>query len=183
MAKRKRNPLPSQEELRRVLDYNPETGLLHWKTRTPDMFRATEGRTKEHACAQWNSRFAGKEALCKNWDGYRGGSLNYQYIAAHRVAWKWMTGEEPDIIDHADRNRANNRFANLSNVDEGGNHRNRRLAANNTSGAVGVHYNKRQAKWIAVINIGSFDTLEQASAARRNAQSALGFHENHGLPN
>jgi hypothetical protein len=32
---------------------------------------------------------------------------------ANRVAWKMMTGDEPEMVDHRDRNPANNRFLNL----------------------------------------------------------------------
>lgn len=173
--------LPSQEMLKRMFDYNIETGELFWKARTPDMFSDTEGRTKEHSCAQWNSRRAGKPALSKAWDGYRGGSLNYQYIAAHRVIWKLMTGEQPEVIDHINGIRDDNRFFNLRNVDYSTNSKNRRIGKNNTSGSLGLHFHKKYQKWTASINIGTFDTKEEAIAARKDAQVKLGFHENHGL--
>ncbi len=175
-------PLPPQEMLERMFNYHPETGELFWKARTVDMFRDTVGRTKEHACAQWNSRWAKKRAMSKAWDGYLGGSLNYNYVAAHRVIWKLMYGDDAEIIDHINGKRDDNRLENLRNVTYAENARNRRLGANNTSGMIGVGFNKRQQKWTASINLGSFDTKEEAMAERKRVQDLLGFHENHGLP-
>jgi hypothetical protein len=34
---------------------------------------------------------------------------------AHRLAWVYMTGEQPDVIDHINRERDDNRFSNLRN--------------------------------------------------------------------
>lgn len=181
--KRKRNPLPSQEYLNEVLEYRPETGELFWKARHPDMFpESTPVRDQMHSCNQWNSRWAGKPAMTKLNDGYAYGTLDYAYVSAHRVIWKMMTGEDPNIIDHINGVRGDNRFENLRNVDETANHRNRRLGKNNTSGTVGVHFAKRIQKWTAYITLGAFDTKEEAVAARKAAQDFLGFHENHGLP-
>lgn len=179
--KRKRNPLPSKEYLNKMLAYDPETGDLMWKARTPDMFPATTAtRTQEHSCAQWNARWANKPAMTKSNDGYVFGTLNYAYVSAHRVIWKMMTDIDPDIIDHINGVRNDNRFENLRNVNETANHRNRRLGSNSKSGTLGVHFAKRIQKWTAYITLGSFDTKEEAIAARKAAEQFLGFHENHG---
>lgn len=180
---RKRNPLPSKEYLDKVLDYRPDTGELFWKARTPDMFPVTTPtRSQAHSCAQWNSRWAGKPAMTKTNDGYAYGTLDYEYVSAHRVIWKMMTGIDPDIIDHINGVRNDNRFENLRDVDETANHRNRRISKNSTSGALGVSFTKRIQKWTAYITLGSFDTKEEAVAARKAAEKFLGFHENHGSP-
>lgn len=47
MAKK---PLPTQETLRQLLDYDPQTGALTWKPRT--------GKWS----SRWNKRYAGKIA-------------------------------------------------------------------------------------------------------------------------
>lgn len=174
--------LPSQEKLKLMFDYRPESGELIWKARTPDMFPDTAGRTKEHACAQWNSRWAGKPALSKAWNGYRGGSLNYKYVSAHRVIWKLVHGVDAEVIDHINGVRDDNRLENLRSVSYTENARNRRLGKNNTSGVLGVHFSKRTGKWAVNIGLGSFETKEEAIAARNSAQALLGFHKNHGLP-
>ena len=75
--------LPDKDELWRLLSYDRKTGRLTWNWRTPQMFTETT-RSREHACAQWNSRYAGKEAFTKINVGYRCGSLLNQAVLAHR---------------------------------------------------------------------------------------------------
>src|SRR3546814_10975323 len=48
---------------RRLLRYEPDTGKLFWRSRSPEFFRATQARTSEHACRIWNAHYAGKEAF------------------------------------------------------------------------------------------------------------------------
>lgn len=181
MPGKHRNELPPKSELELLFDYRPETGELIWKPRTPDMFQQTEGRTKDHACSQWNARWAGKPALDKVWKGYKIGRLNYQYVASHRIIWKLMTDETPDLIDHINGVRDDNRFENLRNVDEGGNKRNlRRRKERSGSSQFGVRFNKKNGKWVAQIQIGTFETEEEANAARKNAEALLGYDPNHG---
>ena len=122
----KTNALPDKDTLNKLLRYVPTTGQLFWKVRTKEMFQVPEGgRSSDHACNQWNSRFAGKEALTKTNIGYRCGRLNYQYVLAHRVIWKMMTGEEANEIDHIDGNRGNNKWQNLRSVTTSINRRNK----------------------------------------------------------
>jgi len=89
------NILPPAEYLRQRLDYNPETGELRWKS----------GK-------QMRQRIGGPA-------GSRGHryiriEINSHRCLAHRVIWKWMTGEDPPSdIDHADRDGFNNRWTNL----------------------------------------------------------------------
>jgi hypothetical protein len=59
MAKR---VLPDQETLLKLLRYEPETGKLFWRPRTPDMFPEGE-KSAKHNCNVWNSNNAGKPAL------------------------------------------------------------------------------------------------------------------------
>lgn len=77
-----------QEELKRVLDYDPETGLF---TRTT--IKVLEGSRASN-------------------DGVRIAILGKQ-ILAHRVAWFYMTGKWPKAIEHKDKNNQNNRWDNL----------------------------------------------------------------------
>jgi hypothetical protein len=118
--------LPSRDELRALLRYDQKTGQLFWRYRSKEMFQVSNGgRTPQHACDQWNARWADKEALTKINIGYRCGRLNYQYVLAHRVIWKLMTGEEANEIDHIDGNRGNNTWNNLRSVTTSINRRNK----------------------------------------------------------
>lgn len=175
--------LPSPETLRKLLRYEPETGKLFWRERPVDMF------TTSSYCDRWNSRYAGYEAFTsKNGKGYLVGRILGRTYRAHRVIWAMETGSWPvDQIDHEDHDRSNNRFKNLREVSNAENSRNMSLSCRNSSGIVGVHWNKQREKWHAQILVagcniylGLFDDLSDATAARRVAEIKYKFHENHG---
>lgn len=180
-------PLPSQEVLRQLLDYDPETGVLRWKERGSEWFHAGH-HSAETQAKQWNAKYAGTEAFTAlSSDGYRKGSILDAIYRAHRVIWKMMTDEEPDQIDHIDGDRQNNRWGNLRATDNAGNMKNAQLYATNTSGKVGVGWYKAKRKWRAQIvvggkarHLGFHNTFEEAVAARKSAEREYGFHENHG---
>jgi hypothetical protein len=177
---KKSNPLPAKELLERLFRYEPSTGLLFWKKRSADLFAITAERSAEHSCAQWNSRWAGKEALTKVNKGYRCGIINYQPVLAHRVVWKLMTGEDPIEVDHIDGDRLNNRWKNLRNVTVKENRRNVARRSDNKSGATGVFWSAKHKQWLVVLSIGRFTELDEAVAARKAAEVLLGYHSNHG---
>jgi hypothetical protein len=178
------NVLPSKAELDRLLKYDPETGKFFWRVRSAEMFAPGKGekrsRSAEHACNQWNSRWAGKPAMCLKGDGYHYIHLNYRTVLAHRAAWKIMTGQDPIEIDHVDGNRSNNKWSNLKNGTRADNLRNVRRRPSNTSGYTGVRFAKKEQKWIADIRVGTFDSREEAAAARKKAEALLGYSPNHG---
>lgn len=168
-------PLPPQSVLLDLLSYDPETGLLTWRERPRKYFRS------ELDWKRWNGHYAGTKAFTADCQGYRHGCIFGQQQRAHRVIWKLVTGEDPPAdIDHEDGNRSNNRIANLFPRTRSENCKNQKVRSTNSSGVMGVHWDSRNKKWRAQIHIGSFDTLEAAAAARRQAERALGFHPNHG---
>jgi hypothetical protein len=180
----KSRDLPSKEVLDQVLKYDPDTGKLYWRPRPVTMFTMGTSeqrpRSADHACNQWNSRWAGKPATSLKKDGYRYVHFNYRTESAHRVAYKIMTGLDALEIDHIDGNRSNNKWTNLKNGTRTDNLHNLRLKSNNKSGCHGVSFSKRQQKWTASITIGTFDSKEEAIAARKRAEKLFGFHPNHG---
>lgn len=180
-------PLPDQQTLRQLLDYDPEAGFLFWRIRDPSFF--TDGYRDAVGCARnWNSRFAGQRALtARHSNGYRHGIILGQDYLAHRVVWKWWHGSDPVIVDHLNGVKDDNRVANLSSGTSADNAKNTPLQCNNTSGVVGVHLCNFTGRWRAEIwangknnRIGRFDNFEDAVAARRAAERKFGFHENHG---
>jgi len=191
--------LPSKEVLDQVLKYVPETGEFFWRPRPVSMFnsgnqvgkrnlstgpRAGIGgcgaRPPSWSAAQWNSRWAGKPASTLKPDGYRYVHFNYRTELAHRIAYKIMTGLDAVEIDHIDGDRSNNKWCNLKNGTRSDNLRNVRLKRSNTSGCHGVSFSKRAQRWVAVINIGTFDSKDEAVAARKKVEALLGYHPNHG---
>lgn len=178
--------LPSQEVLRQLLDYDPETGALTWRSRADGFFPVTRYRTRAELAHRWNVIYAGKPALQTFTNGYLGGRLFTENVRAHRVAWKIFHGTDPQgQIDHINGDKLDNRIANLRVVDAGGNARNRPLRSDNKSGVNGVF--AHSGKWRAGIRfngrytyLGTFETFSDAVSSRRAAELALGFHANHG---
>lgn len=115
MASHALRTLPDQETLLRLLRYDRESGKLFWLRRTPDLFNEDPRFGRDGRCNMWNGKFAGKEAFTiPHSDGYLVGALFEQKgLRAHRVIWKIMTGEEPEEVGHHNRDRSDNRFANL----------------------------------------------------------------------
>ena len=180
--------LPSPELLRQLLRYDPDTGKLYWRERDVSFFNSTEGRSANHACAQWNSRFAGKEALtADNGAGYNQGCIFGKVYKAHRVIWAMVYGEWIDEVDHIEGTRNDNRLAKLRDGSNGQNRKNTKLPRNNTSGAIGISWAKNINKWKAYINfdgkrigLGYFDDINDAIFARKSAEAEYGYHPNHG---
>lgn len=150
------------DKIRSVAIYDPETGIIYRKS-------------------------SGASAVRTNIQGYGKVCFLGMEIIAHRLAWAlhygdWPTGQ----LDHINGIRDDNRIENLRAVSLLENARNKAIPKNNTSGFIGVGWNKRKNKWQAYIAasgtqvyLGVFSTLEEAVAARSAAEIVYGFHENH----
>lgn len=182
--------LPTPEQLRKLLRYEPDTGKLFWLERGPEWFSHCE--RPRHERTRWNNRFAGQEALtATNARGYKIGSVRVaglSNLSAHRAAWALYHGVWPNgMLDHANGDKTDNRLENLSVVDKFGNARNQKRHSRNTSGVNGVHWCKARNRWQATIfangvttYLGNFKCKDEATLARSQAEARLGFHPNHG---
>lgn len=178
-------PLPDHATLLKLLRYEPETGRLFWRRRPPELFC---GHDRDAAWRKWNTRYADKEAFTASRNGYRCGGIFTVIYPAHRVIWAMLCGVIDDReIDHIDGDRGNNRPANLRLVSAQGNARNASISSANTSGVLGVDFNKKARKWRATIKVnyrklfvGEFRLFDDAVAARKAAERKYGFHPNHG---
>jgi hypothetical protein len=182
MARKPEKPMPDRQMLWSLLEYDSESGVLTWKFRPHSMFGS------ERIFLSWNMKMAGKPAFtCVGGNGYPFGSIWGKHYTAHRIIFKMMTGRDPVGVDHIDGDRRNNRWRNLREADQRLNARNSAMPRNNSSGHVGVYWFKERSKWFAAIksggknkNLGYFDRIEDAIAARKAAETRLGFHKNHG---
>lgn len=178
----------SPAAIQALLDYQPETGLLFWRYRSAEWFAPSQGRSAEHACSLWNSRYAGSEAFTATINGYRAGTILGRPMKAHRAAYAWMDGQWPQAdIDHINGCRADNRWSNLRDVSRLENGRNQKLHSTNTSGAGGVSFDATKGLWRAritvagrIIYLGRFKSFDAAASARAAAETHHGFHKNHG---
>jgi len=76
--------------------------------------------------------------------GYWKVNLKCVGIKVHQIVWFLHHGKMPDgmIVDHEDRNPANNRIGNMRAVTKATNNRNVNKSKANTSGVCGVSYTK-----------------------------------------
>jgi len=172
------------EHINKFLHVNTETGILTWKK-----ISAEDIPSKSQLAAdKRNGRFAGKQAgsVCSV-NGYVNVHLIDRLYRVHRIIWFFEHGYWPEYIDHVNRDRSDNRIANLRNVSHSDNHKNTPMRVNNKTGVNGVVFCKKSGKYRAEIqskgvryNLGTFDTLELAAKARSDAEKEFGFHKNHG---
>lgn len=143
----------TQERLRELLDYDPETGIFHWKSR--------RGKAA-----------AGKVAGCLDGRGYCVINVDRKRHYAHRLAWVYVNGGVRFCIDHINGDKGDNRIANLRDVDCKTNRQNTRkaYASNKSTGILGVRVLK--GKYVSQIwvggkdmHLGTFTTIEEAHAA------------------
>ncbi len=166
-----RRALPSPELLRQLLRYEPETGDMFWRPRTPDMFQSS-ARSADWQCKAWNAKRADTPALSHiNDSGYKRGNIGGVSVRAHRAAWAIVHGRWPEHeIDHVNGDPLDNRLTNLREATSGENKTNRG-AYSKTSPYIGVSPNG--SRWAAGVRAkgkyhygGSFRTQEDAAKSR-----------------
>lgn len=144
------------DEVRRLLHYDPLTGIFTRKVTT---------------CARGK---AGAVAGTLNDSGYILIALHSLQYRAHRLAWLYMTGEWPKHeVDHINCVRDDNRWENLRDLPTRINSQNRRHAMKNSkTGLLGASWNAKDQKFAARLKVGSrylslgyHDTAEAAHAA------------------
>lgn len=160
--------LITQERLKEVAHYNPETGIFIRLKRTGNNNGCNVGKEIGHICS-----------------GYKVVSIDFKRYPLHRLAWFYMTGNWPNgVIDHINGNKFDNRFCNLRDVHITINAQNYHAPQkDNKSGFLGVSYVSRPKvkhphnPWRAAItangkriHIGYFATPELAHEAYLEAK-------------
>ena len=162
-------PELTQERLKELFNYNPDTGIFTRRIRTSH-------KVKPGDIAGYISA------------GYVRMSVDYKMYMAHRLAWLYMYGELPiDGMGHINHVRSDNRLENLRLATHALNNKNKSMNKSNSSGVVGVMWHKATNKWLAkigiknkAIHLGVFKDIEDAISARKEAEDKYGFHPNHG---
>lgn len=126
----------NQKELLKILRYNKRTGQFTW-------IRYIKGKDRTGDIAGWVDR-----------RGYRRIQIGCFSYSASRLAWLYCYGKWPrDQIDHRDCNKGNDKISNLREATNKQNGRNRFRRSDNTSGAKGVSWHKRDRKYTAYIGV------------------------------
>ena len=127
------------------IKYNPETGVF---TRKGSVWGTLDER------------------------GYLIGTLSNKRVYLHRLAFKHMGEPVPDIVDHINGNRKDNRWCNLRPADNTTSMQNRSKPSHNTSGYKGVSYHRGKQKYHTritvnkkVLHLGYFDCPVEAYKA------------------
>lgn len=175
----------TQEVLKELLHYNPDSGVFTWKFRDRKWFSC------EQAYKAWNAKYPITRA------GSIGVRMGKRYCVirvlskaefAHRLAHLYVNGGYPsDEVDHINGDGTDNRRCNFREVNHRDNHLNQKLHSNNTSGCSGVHWCKRTRRWKSVIRVnyrkiylGVFIDKFDAICVRKSAEIKYNFHPNHG---
>jgi len=143
----------TQNDLKKVLKYDPETGVFTWKIRKANRIKIGDHAGRLTQCGYESIRIDGRDYL------------------SHKLAWLYVYGEWPTLeIDHRDGLKSNNRITNLREATRIQNSRNSKTSSSNTSGFKGVHWKSKIKKWAATItfnrkkqHLGYFTSPQSAS--------------------
>lgn len=173
----------SPDVLRKLLRYEPETGRLFWRPRTPEMFSDLQKGGAIAAADRFNKRFAGQETFLNVYTGkYLRGTVCYKQLLAHRVIWAMQTGKWPECqIDHVNNCPSDNRWCNLREATVSENACNRKSRKNSTSNYLGVCWDKSRGNWMSGIRINGRKKLlgrfkDEIQAAKAYDEAAIKFH-------
>ena len=130
----------TQEEVRKYLEYNEETGELKWKI-------STSNRSPVGSIASNN--------ICKVSGYSKIGFLGTRY-QVHRIVWLYVYGYFPEEIDHINGIRHDNRLCNLRKCTRSENNYNRDPAKERPSntGFKGVTFSSRYGHYACGVKFG-----------------------------
>lgn len=160
----------TRKRVRELLDYDPESGIFRWK--------------------KWMGGWACEGAIAgtSHPQGYILIRVDRKKHKAHRLAFLYMEGRVPKVVDHINGKAWDNRWINLRPATISENCRNAKIRSDSLSGIKGVNKDPKYNSWRARIYIdgvrtylGSFDSPEKAESAIREAREKHhGEFANHG---
>lgn len=146
----------TQEDLQKILDYDPKNGLFYWKLNKKGHIKKGDLAGSKHIKGYIQIRINGKDYL------------------AHRLALiiSGINIKPNDQVDHINSDKKDNSLSNLRLANYNQNNQNVSVRKDNLSGFKGVGFDARRNKWRARIRsnnkiqwLGYFDTPEKAHEA------------------
>lgn len=155
----------TQSRLQSVLHYDPKTGVFVWSAPRPKVVVGARAGHQHHT-------------------GYRYIVVLGKSYPEHHLAWLYTTGRWPDeFLDHKNRVRNDNRWANLRPASRKQNNENASVRSDNISGVRGVCWSTQENKWRAYIyhhkkqiDLGFFASKAAAARARKAAEQRYFTH-------
>lgn len=130
----------TQEGLRQIFRYDPESGIVTRISRTSNRIRLGDAVGTLHRTGYLTVEIMGKQ------------------YPLHRIIWMMVEGKWPaQQIDHKDTDRANNRWANLREATNGQNTCNQKLRVTSKTGLKGVSFVSTKKKYKATIGLNNKD--------------------------
>ena len=155
----------THQYLTEILTYHPDTGIFLWR---------------QCRNAYKNGTPAGGKSL-----GYISIMIDGEAYYAHRLAWFYVHQTWPELIDHINGDRSDNRISNLRVVSAVENGWNQRYTRQNKTGVPGVTWIEREQKYKASIivcgshiTLGRFEDKKSAFLAYMNAKKRF-FPDSH----
>lgn len=172
----------SYQKAKELIKYNSETGDLFWLPRNETHIK------RPPSLKTWNTRYSNKKITTIDSKGYLFCSIFGKQYRAHRIAWLIYYGEWPNVIDHINGIKTDNRIVNMRSVNVQQNHMNQCISTKNTSGVTGVYFNKKNSLWCAQMkfkghtyHLGSSKDFFEAICLRKSEERKLGFSLDHGV--
>lgn len=163
----------TQQELKSILHYDHNTGIFIW-LKSPSR----------------NIKSGSRAGSFDKFNGYHFIRINKIKYGSHRLAFLYMDGFMPDMVDHKNQIKDDNKWLNLRSCTNQQNQYNKSLQKNNKTGFKGVSFCKKNHRYRAQTRlngvnktIGYFETAELASEAyikyNEIIHKEFGFYPNH----
>lgn len=154
----KLNNTLTQEQLKKALSYNPESGEFIWIINT-------------------RNNYIGDKAGHLSKQGYIYIGINGKRYNASRLAWLYIYGKFPNNeIDHVNRDKSDNKITNLRDVKGIENCLNRKSGKTTNTGIPNINkrssgkYRAYLTRYKTVIMNKTFNTIEEAEYALEEAK-------------
>lgn len=151
----------TQDRLKQLIHYDPQSGQMTW--------------ISHHQQTQ----LIGKSAGASDGAGYILIGIDRKLYRAHRLAFLYMTGSMPALVDHINGVKSDNRWNNLRASNKVGNAQNiHKSHRDSKTGLLGVEISRGKfAARISIrgkrIGLGTFNTAKEAHDAYMSAKRAL----------